>query len=122
MPVPMRIRPNTDITTKVRIKVARSESMLSTPTLAKIAVSAANTADSKAHSIQELLKLTGLSRSVARPASNCGAVRQFWRMLLSWHLQTQQVLVSGSQEIGCLKNRSLKPSGSKLRVTCQVQI
>ncbi len=41
------------MTTMVRMKGARSELMFSTPTLAKIAVSAAKTADSTAHSCQE---------------------------------------------------------------------
>src|SRR5471030_2889318 len=40
-------------TTTVRMNVARSEPMLSTPILAKIAVRAANTADSSAHSCQD---------------------------------------------------------------------
>jgi hypothetical protein len=38
--------------TMVRMKVARSEFTFSTPTLAKIAVSAAKTADRSAHTIQ----------------------------------------------------------------------
>jgi hypothetical protein len=38
--------------TAVRIKVAQSELMFSTPTFAKIAVSAANTADRTAQSCQ----------------------------------------------------------------------
>jgi hypothetical protein len=40
-------------TTTVRIKVARSEFTFSTPTLTKIAVNAANAADSTAQSSQE---------------------------------------------------------------------
>jgi uncharacterized membrane-anchored protein len=41
-------------TTTVRMNVARSEPMFSTPILAKIAVRAANTADRSAHSCQDL--------------------------------------------------------------------
>src|SRR3954447_2441930 len=40
-------------TTMVRMNVARSGLMFSTPTLAKIAISAANTADSSAHVCHE---------------------------------------------------------------------
>jgi hypothetical protein len=40
------------ITTRVRTKVAKSEPMFVTPTLAKIAVSAANAADNKAQNCQ----------------------------------------------------------------------
>ncbi len=41
------------MTTMVRMKVARSELMFSTPTLAKIAVSAANTAENTAQTCQD---------------------------------------------------------------------
>src|SRR5262245_10174871 len=44
--------PNTRRMTTVRMNVARSGSMLATPTLAKIAVSAAKAADNRAHTIQ----------------------------------------------------------------------
>ena len=60
----------------VRMKVAKSEPTFSTPTLAKIAVSAANAADSRAHSCHDEsrdfigagLRLAGpAGRSRARP-------------------------------------------------------
>jgi hypothetical protein len=41
--------------TTVRMKVARSELTFSTPTFAKIAVSAAKTADRSAHTTQEAI-------------------------------------------------------------------
>jgi len=47
-----RIDASTTRMTTVRINVARSELMLATPILAKIAVSAANTADIRAQMIQ----------------------------------------------------------------------
>ena len=52
-------------TITVRIKVARSELMPSTPTLAKIAVRAANTADRKAQSCQEETDI-GLTEATLR--------------------------------------------------------
>ena len=47
------INPKTATTTIVRMKVARSEFTFSTPILANIAVSAANTADSTAQSCHD---------------------------------------------------------------------
>ena len=46
------------MTTMVRMKVARSELMFSTPTLAKMAVSAAKTADITAQNCQDDQALT----------------------------------------------------------------
>src|ERR1700679_3474207 len=52
-------------TTTVRMNVARSEPMFSTPIFAKIAVSAANTADSTAHTCQD-------SKLIQCPFPQCG--------------------------------------------------
>ena len=63
------------ITTMVRMKVARSELTFSTPTFAKIAVSAANTADSTAQNCQdenalEFMAPGPLLRSLPYPIQN----------------------------------------------------
>jgi hypothetical protein len=51
------MRPSVTMMTIVRMKVARSESICSTPTLAKIAVSAAKTAERSAQTIQFYARL-----------------------------------------------------------------
>src|ERR1700760_1895816 len=62
-PVAKRISDSVIRTITVRMRVARSELMPSTPTLAKIAVSAANTADRTAQNCQELRESEGHSLS-----------------------------------------------------------
>src|SRR4051794_22738106 len=72
--------------TQVRMKVARSELMCSTPTLAKMAVSAANTADSTAQSCQEENALEFMSHACATgsgtlahvPAKACPGLDPGW--------------------------------------------
>src|SRR5262245_24832842 len=61
--------PSATRTTTVRMKVARSELTFSTPTLAKIAVRAANKADSSAQASHELARSgMGTSRDEPRTA------------------------------------------------------
>ena len=53
-PVPSRIPPSTIRITTVLMKVAKSESIFSMPILAKMAVSAAKAADSKAQNCHDI--------------------------------------------------------------------
>src|SRR3954465_11274067 len=53
-PVPRRMAPSASRITMVRMRVARSELTFSTPILAKMAVRAANAAESSAQSCQEV--------------------------------------------------------------------
>jgi hypothetical protein len=56
-PIAVRMAPRTTMITQVRMKVARSLSMSLMPTLAKIAVSAANTAATRAQNCQLAVRL-----------------------------------------------------------------
>src|SRR5271170_4051097 len=76
-PVAATIPASTTTTTIVRIKVARSELMFSTPIFAKIAVSAAKTADNTAQNCQEIVA------DFTYPSSSapvCGIIA-FWLVL-----------------------------------------
>src|SRR6266567_2838078 len=77
-PVANRISERLISTMIVRMKVARSGLMSSTPTLAKIAVSAANTADSTAQTCQEE-KVSGLMNISPTAGSKRGQAN--WIML-----------------------------------------
>src|SRR5262245_31840848 len=68
-----RMAPSTATITRVRMKVARSELMFSTPTLAKIAVNAANAADSSAQTSQWLMTASGMS-----PHAFLSPLRPYW--------------------------------------------
>ena len=86
----------------VRIRVARSELMPATPTFAKIAVSAANTAERIAQSCQELM-VSGDIRSLIRHCERSEAIQ---------NLTAEIVWIASSRSLSSVRPKRAGPVGS----------